>query len=346
MSSKTSSKRASVITGTDVLAAMQSTNAAETFLAERKESRARKPFAVGARVARKSDGVRGTVESVELYGVEGQPRWAVAVRTDDDGAVWSGTQDTAAKGAWVKLTAAQLATDELDSDAHPWNDFARASADYDARTAVENAEPTHNHAADCDCDTCASAAVEKLTDAGRAFMYAVGAQHFDFFDEGINEGSGNWGEGMSWQFAKMTDRKPRSVSGVMSRLSTSGLWNVSDAGDGDGNWWSLTALGAAVARKLASDARTAELRSPERIAEALSVPEISAAAAERKSAQELLRAAESELDAAAQQKHEKRARWNAERAARVSCDWYGCSGTASATRVLAAQTWNVCSAHA
>ena len=55
-------------------------------------------------------------------------------------------------------------------------------------------------------------AIAALTDAGRDFMEAVGAQRFDFFDEGIVAGSGNWGENMSWQFASITARTPRSVS--------------------------------------------------------------------------------------------------------------------------------------
>lgn len=98
-----------------------------------------------------------------------------------------------------------------------------------------------------------SAAIAGLTASGKEFMTAVGMKRFDFFDEGIVAGSGNWGENMSWQYASIAGKSARSVSGVMARLSTIGLWDVYLDGErgSDGNWWSLTELGAAVAVRLA-----------------------------------------------------------------------------------------------
>jgi hypothetical protein len=208
----------------------------------------RKPFSIGARVVRSSDprGTVGTVERVSLYGIEGQPTWAVAVRTDSDGEVWSGTQETPTEGAWRLAPAGSWCTfAECIHHLKPLQlvapvELAPVKASRKRRVAqapVNSSDPT-------------AVAIAALTPAGKEFMLAVGMKRFDFFDEGIAAGSGNWGEGMSWQFAAMTDRKPRSVPGIMSRLSVSGLWTIS-AGDPDqGNWWSLTELGAAVALKL------------------------------------------------------------------------------------------------
>jgi hypothetical protein len=329
------------------------------------------------------DGERGTVESVELYGVEGQPRWAVAVRTDKDGEVWSGTQDTAAKGAWVKLTAAQLATDELDSDAHPWNDFARAVADHDAATehvaaaaaaprkvaVVESVErhdlteiPTASEAVDALAATAlrisTETAIAALTDAGREFMRAVGKQSFDFFDEGIVAGSGNWGENMSWQYAAMSGRKPRSVSGIMARLSVAGLWELSDGDPDQGKWWSLTELGAAVALQLAATEKQ------ESAAISQNVKQLAAAIAPT-SVERVIRESEAPHDFETESGQTERTatpcavcgrkrsaavhgtETRTQRASRAACcDWFGCANNASTTRELAGRTWSVCSSHA
>src|SRR3954468_12055080 len=106
---KTTSKRGAILTGTDVLAAMQQ----DSFNSTTSTRSTRKPFAVGTRVVRKADGARGSVESVQSYEFDGRSTWAVAVRTDVDGEVWSGTQDTAARGAWRKQTQEEL--HELDT---------------------------------------------------------------------------------------------------------------------------------------------------------------------------------------------------------------------------------------
>lgn len=84
-----------------------------------------------------------------------------------------------------------------------------------------------------------------LTDAGREFMALVGAGHFDFFDDGIVEHSGNWGENLAAQAAPAMGREWRSMSGIMNGTKKAGLWNTGE--DGGQIWWALTALGAAVA---------------------------------------------------------------------------------------------------
>jgi hypothetical protein len=239
------------------------------------------PFTTGDRVVRRNDplGTLGTVERVSLYGIPGEPTWAVAVRTDEDGEVWSGTQETPDEGAWILRDAAEASG--LRPEGHPWEDFPAAVAAHERKVAQAAELPqlptlpklraaVERRDSWCTFSECihhlkplpveplaalpideVATAIAGLTPAGREFMAAVGMKRFDFFDEGINEGSGNWGENMSWQFASMTDRKPRSVSGIMSRLSVTGLWGLSDGDPDQGKWWYLTELGAAVARKLA-----------------------------------------------------------------------------------------------
>lgn len=102
------------------------------------------------------------------------------------------------------------------------------------------------------------AAIAALTPMGRAFMLQVGQGGFDFFDQGIVENSGNYSANMAWQFRG--GNSPRSSGGVMARLlaQPEPLWRVMpDASYVPGfpsDWWDLTALGAAVANKLAADA--------------------------------------------------------------------------------------------
>jgi hypothetical protein len=97
-----------------------------------------------------------------------------------------------------------------------------------------------------------TAALESLTPAGRKFMELVGSHHFDFFDDGIVAGSGNWGENLTWQAAGPVAATERGVAGVMSRLAAPelGLWvndrYAEEPGEG-GKWWELTELGALVA---------------------------------------------------------------------------------------------------
>lgn len=94
--------------------------------------------------------------------------------------------------------------------------------------------------------TDAERALAGLTPNGQAFMAQVGSRGFDHFDNGIVEGSGNWGEGMAWQFAETQGVARRAVPGIMAALAKSGMWTV-EVQDGQA-WWELTTLGAEVAR--------------------------------------------------------------------------------------------------
>lgn len=88
------------------------------------------------------------------------------------------------------------------------------------------------------------ATIAKLTAKGRETMLAVGQHKLSFFDEGIVEGGGIWGENLTGELGHKS-------SGVINRLQKLGLWETSNNGP-DGMWWSLTALGAAVANVLAA----------------------------------------------------------------------------------------------
>lgn len=100
-----------------------------------------------------------------------------------------------------------------------------------------------------------------LTPAAREFMALVGHRRFDFFDDGIEEHSGNWGSHMTWQAAEMLQVTKFRVAGIQSGLAASPLWLVSAPQPTNGNdgkldtWWTLTALGAEVA-KLAAQVLT------------------------------------------------------------------------------------------
>lgn len=92
------------------------------------------------------------------------------------------------------------------------------------------------------------AIIAQLTDKGRATMLAVGQGRLSFFDDGIVENSGIWGECLTGELGHKS-------SGVVNRLARLGLWNVThDLASDDGAWWDLTALGAAVANTLADEA--------------------------------------------------------------------------------------------
>jgi hypothetical protein len=93
------------------------------------------------------------------------------------------------------------------------------------------------------------AAIASLTDAGKAFMTQVGQHGFDFFDDGIVEGSGNYGRNMAEQMKDV--KSVKSASGIMNRTTKLGLWTTSETESDAGMWWSLTALGAEVAQLLA-----------------------------------------------------------------------------------------------
>jgi hypothetical protein len=79
----------------------------------------RKPFRIGARVMRAVDSTTGTVETVQPFSVDGQPCWAVAVRMDADGELWSGTQTTPTRGAWRKLAELAPVAEADDVDSAP-----------------------------------------------------------------------------------------------------------------------------------------------------------------------------------------------------------------------------------
>lgn len=101
----------------------------------------------------------------------------------------------------------------------------------------------------------AQTALLNLTANGRDFMTHVGQMHFDFFDEGIVENSGNWGENLSQQLAGWTGKSDKSSSGIMTATKKIGLWETSE--QEDGMWWALTAVGAEVANHLAAMASEA-----------------------------------------------------------------------------------------
>lgn len=107
------------------------------------------------------------------------------------------------------------------------------------------------------------AATAALTPAGREFMRLVGARAFDFFDDGIVEGSGNWGPNMAAQAASAMSKTARSLGGIMARLASSelGLWSVDVQDNGQGKdeaWWTLTELGAALANAVQLEAPVAD----------------------------------------------------------------------------------------
>lgn len=85
-------------------------------------------------------------------------------------------------------------------------------------------------------------AISNLTELGRYTMTAIGEGRVSWFDDGIVEGSGIWGECLSSEMG-------HNSSGVVNRLVKAGLFNSHI--DSDGNWLSLTALGADVANELA-----------------------------------------------------------------------------------------------
>jgi hypothetical protein len=92
-----------------------------------------------------------------------------------------------------------------------------------------------------------NAVVSQLTAKGEETMKAVGNHELSFFDGGIVEHEGIWGE-------CLVSEMGHKSSGVINRLRDLGLWDATDQGSDDadaGMWWSLTALGADVANYLA-----------------------------------------------------------------------------------------------
>jgi hypothetical protein len=110
-------------------------------------------------------------------------------------------------------------------------------------------------------------AYESLSPIGRSFMALVGScdpeirrdgdlRGFDFFDDGVQAHSGNWGAHMTWQASEALGLTRLQVAGAQTSLASAkrGLWNVSAPQISGGartkkdTWWSLTELGARVAK--------------------------------------------------------------------------------------------------
>lgn len=101
------------------------------------------------------------------------------------------------------------------------------------------------------------AAVAALTDKGRDTMRAVGAGETSFFDNGIVEHSGIWGDNLTGELGHKS-------SGVVNRLAKLGLFTTHEAtGDDPSNWWALSALGADVANYLAGNLEGAGVMAPD-----------------------------------------------------------------------------------
>lgn len=93
------------------------------------------------------------------------------------------------------------------------------------------------------------ATIASLTKLGRELMRRIGAGQFSFFDGGITEGSGIWSEVLGGEFADTC----KNAGGVIGRLVKQDLLTRSETGEADGAWVDLTALGAAVAKRLAAE---------------------------------------------------------------------------------------------
>ncbi|MFT4288149.1 hypothetical protein [Nocardioides sp.] len=95
-----------------------------------------------------------------------------------------------------------------------------------------------------------AAIIANLTTKGREAMTAIGRRKVSFFDGGIVEGEGSWGE-------VLTGDLGHKSSGVLVRLKALGLFDHIPAEEQDmqngGGWWTLTAAGAAVANALAAE---------------------------------------------------------------------------------------------
>lgn len=88
-------------------------------------------------------------------------------------------------------------------------------------------------------------AIAKLTKLGRPVMEAIGNRETSFFDNGIEEGSGIWGDNLAGELGA----KPGTLTGLVKQ----GLLTSDGEQDPTGGaWYALTALGAAVAQALAA----------------------------------------------------------------------------------------------
>jgi hypothetical protein len=98
-------------------------------------------------------------------------------------------------------------------------------------------------------------AIADLTKLGRTLMEGIGRGRFSFFDDGVVEGSGIWGEILGGEFGET-----KNIGGVIGRLVKAGLLLSQETGEQGGSWVTLTALGAAVANQLTEDAAPAPVK--------------------------------------------------------------------------------------
>jgi 2-keto-4-pentenoate hydratase len=74
---------------------------------------------------------------------------------------------------------------------------------------------------------------------------------FTFFDEGVEEGSGSWANVLGDEMGDYGITARKGAGAVLGSLQKKGLLVTNGAPDEtEGNWWSLTALGAKVALAL------------------------------------------------------------------------------------------------
>ena len=103
--------------------------------------------------------------------------------------------------------------------------------------------------------TPAAIAYDGLTAKGQALMAQIGTWRGSFFDDGIVEHSGAWGEVLAGELDldALGVKSVKGVAGVLNGTAKAGLWNVDPGEEGDASdWWSLTALGAEVAHHAAA----------------------------------------------------------------------------------------------
>lgn len=97
----------------------------------------------------------------------------------------------------------------------------------------------------------AEVAYRSLTAKGKALMAQIGNWSGSFFDNGIAEGSGAWGEVLAGELDldALGVKNVKGVAGVLTGTKKAGLWDVTPADQGDdSDFWYLTALGAEVAK--------------------------------------------------------------------------------------------------
>lgn len=115
--------------------------------------------------------------------------------------------------------------------------------------------------------TTATETIAKMTAKGIETMTAIGKQELSYFDDGVAEYSGIWGE-------CLVSEMGHKSSGVINRLRDLGLFTATPQEHDEydaGAWWALTALGAEVANLLAADAPVVDEVAEEIVATATGV---------------------------------------------------------------------------